>query len=166
VGTPSIQFDATMKKGPAMLFTTRLRIINNPPQRSAVVPALVLAAAAGVLVAGTAFAKLAANTIDPVAFVTHQGRHLVVTGPVTCDRVEWIHQRVTVTQRATGAVAEGHLRFACGTERQQWELRATAHGNEVFAPGPATAVAVAVSGDGGVATDAHQWLVNITLVAR
>ena len=137
-----------------------------PPQRSAALPALVLAALAGVLVAGTAFARIVRNTIDPVAFVTHQGRHLVVSGPVACDRTEWIDQRVTVTQRATGAVAEGRLRLVCGTVEQQWELQVATHGNEAFEPGPATAVAVAVAGSHGVATDAHQWLVNITLVAR
>ena len=136
------------------------------PQRSVLVPAFVLAAVAGVFVAGTAFARITVNTIDPVALVTHQGRQLVVTGPVACDRIEWVDQRVTVTQRATGAVAEGRVRFVCSTGQQQWEVHAAAHGNEVFAPGPATAVAVAVSGSGGGATDAHQWLVNITLVAQ
>lgn len=145
------------------MFTTRFKPV---PQRNAFVPALVLAAAAGVLVAGTAFARVVRNTIDPVALVSHQGRQLVLTGPVACDRSEWIEQRVTVTQRATGAVAEGRLRFVCGTDQQQWEVRAAAHGNEAFEPGPATAVAVAVTGSGGVATDAHQWLVNITLVAQ
>ncbi len=136
------------------------------PQRSALVSAFVLAAVAGVFVAGTAFAKIAKDTIDPVALVTQQGRHLVVTGPAACDRIEWVDQRVTVTQRATGAVAEGRVRFVCSTGEQQWEVHAATHGNEVFAPGPATAVAVAVTGSGGVATDAHQWLVNITLVAQ
>jgi hypothetical protein len=47
------------------------------------------------------------NTIDPVAIVADNGRHLIVTGPIECTHGERVELRVTVTQRETGAVAEG-----------------------------------------------------------
>jgi hypothetical protein len=37
-------------------------------------------------------------------------------------------------------------------------------GRQTFTPGPATATALALTvARGGVVTDAHQWLVNLTL---
>jgi len=72
--------------------------------------------------------------------------------------------RVTVTQRSTGAVAEGVAFLTSTGALQQWEVEARAEGGVSFEAGPATAVALARSSLGGKATDAHQWLVNITLV--
>ena len=46
----------------------------------------------------------------------------------------------------------------------QWQVQATTQGKAVFTPGPATATAIAVTTTRGTTTDAHQWLVNITLV--
>ena len=118
----------------------------------------------GVLVARTAFAKVALNTIDPVAVVAGDGRHLIVTGPIRCNQTERTYLRVTVTQRSTGAVAEGNAFFTCTVDIQQWEVHAVTHGKAPFAEGPATAVAVASTTFRGDTTDAHQWLVDITLV--
>jgi hypothetical protein len=69
-----------------------------------------------------------------------------------------------VTQRSTGAVAEGRAFITCSTDTLQWEVRASTQGQETFEEGPATAVAFAASSDRGDTDDAHQWLVNITLV--
>ena len=71
---------------------------------------------------------------------------------------------MTVTQRTTGAVAEGRTRFTCTGNTQQWEVHASTRANETFQEGPATAVAIARTSDRGDITDAHQWLVDITLV--
>jgi hypothetical protein len=92
--------------------------------------------------------------------------HLVVTGPIECTARERAHLRVTVTQRDTGALAEGHTRVTCTGESQQWEIHASTHGHEAFREGPAIAVAVARTVHHGDVTDAHQWLVNITLVGE
>jgi hypothetical protein len=73
---------------------------------------------------------------------------------------------VTVTQRATGAVAEGHTRLTCTGNTQQWEVHASTRGQEIFEEGPATAVALARTSDREDITDAHQWLVDITLVGE
>ena|SRR5436305_1097529 len=128
--------------------------------------AVMLLALAGVFVARTALARVVTNTIDPVDVVAADGRHVTVTGPITFDAGEQTHLRVTVTQRSTGAVAEGRT-FLIGTSTlQQWAVEAEAEGNEIFAAGPATAVAVARTTVRGQATDAHQWLVNITLISE
>jgi hypothetical protein len=119
---------------------------------------------AGLLVARPASARIMSNTIDPVAAVSDNGREVVVTGPVQCTAGERYHLRVTVTQRTTGALAQGHALMRCTGEMQQWQVRAWTQGGESFEEGDATAVAMARSTDRGHATDAHQWLVNITLV--
>jgi hypothetical protein len=110
-------------------------------------------------------AKLVRNTIDPVAVATDDGRHLIVAGPVVCQPAgERLHTRVTVTQRTTGGIAEGGTLDRCTGEDQEWEVHAPVRGERSFEEGPATAVAVARTIDRGEITDAHQWLVNITLV--
>jgi hypothetical protein len=121
---------------------------------------------AGVFAAHTAFARITANTIDPVAIVTDNGRHVIATGPISCTEGEQAYLRVTVTQRSTGAVAEGRTLFTCTETTQQWEAHASTQGKETFEEGPATAVAVAHTTGRGETTDADQWLVNITLVGE
>jgi hypothetical protein len=128
--------------------------------------AVMVAIVVGVFAAPMAFARITANTIDPVARVTDHGRQLVVTGPIACAEGERLHLRVTVTQRTTGAVAEGRTLVPCTGATQQWEVRASAHGRETFEEGPATAVALGRTTEGGTTTDAHQWLVDVTLTAQ
>jgi len=120
----------------------------------------------GLLATSVAFAKITANTIDAVALVADDGRHLVVTGPITCTAGERAILHVTVTQRTTGALAEGQTLFVCSGARQEWEVHAATQGRETFELGSATAVAVARTSVPGDTTDAHQWLVPITLVAE
>ena len=120
----------------------------------------------GVLFAPVVFARIVRNTIDPVATVDDHGRHIVVTGPISCTARENAHLRVTVTQRATGALAEGHTRIICSGDTQQWEIHAVTHDHEPFQEGPATAVAVARTVHRGDIIDAHQWLVEIMLAGE
>ena len=128
------------------------------------VPAAIALALAGVFVARTAFARVAYNTIDPVGIVAHNGRHVTLTGLLAFFAGERAHMRVTVTQRTTGAVAEGSAILTGTGTTNQWEIEAAVQGNETLEAGPATAVAIARTSLNGQATDAHQWLVNITLV--
>ena len=128
------------------------------------VPAALVLTLAGLFVARTAFARVATNTIDPVGIVADKGRQLTLTGPLAFTAGETAHLRVTVTQRTTGAVAEGELVLTGTGTTNQWEVTATAQGRATFAAGPATAVAIAYTTLRGQATDAHQWLVNVTLV--
>jgi hypothetical protein len=120
-----------------------------------------------IFVSDAAFARVVRNTIDPVATVSNHGRHLIVTGPIQCTQQEKTFIRVTVTQRTTGAWAEGHTRIVCTEDIQQWEVHAVTDSKATFEEGPATAVAFARIVDRKVDitdTDPHQWLVNITLV--
>jgi hypothetical protein len=128
------------------------------------VPAAIVLALAGVFVAQTAFARLVLNTINPVGIVAHNGRHVTVTGPLAITAGERAQMRVTVTQRTTGAMAEGRTLLVGTGTTNQWEVTAEVEGRATFEPGPATAVAIARTTAHGQATDAHQWLVNITLV--
>jgi hypothetical protein len=123
----------------------------------------IVAVAALVGMAPMALARITANTIDPVAHLSDRGRQLTVTGPIACAEGERAHLRVTVTQRTTGAVAEGRAAFDCTGGTQQWEVRATVHGRDAFEEGPATAAALGRTVDDGKVTDAHQWLVDIAL---
>jgi len=126
----------------------------------------IVAVTALVSMAPVAFARITANTIDAVAGLTDHGRQLVVTGPIACAEGERAYLRVTVTQRATGAVAEGRTVVACTGGIQQWEVRAAARGRETFEEGPATAVALGRTAERGKTTDAHQWLVDIALAGK
>lgn len=51
------------------------------------VSAAIVLTLAGVFVAPTTFARVTANTIDPIALVTDNGRHIIVTGPIACTTV-------------------------------------------------------------------------------
>lgn len=130
------------------------------------VSAAVVLTLAGIFVAPMAFARITMNTIDPLAIVTDNGRQIIVTGPVACTAGERAYHRVTVTQRSTGAVAEGRTLINCTGDIQQWEVHASTQGKETFEEGPATAVGVARTTARGETTDAHQWLVDITLVGE
>ena len=71
-------------------------------------------------------------------------------------------------QGLISAIAHSHASDAlrCQFTTQQWEVRALTQDNEIFEEGPATAVAAARSGVHGKGTDAHQWLVSVTLVGE
>jgi hypothetical protein len=119
---------------------------------------------AGALLAPMASARIARNTIDPLATITGNGRHLALTGPIECTPVETAFVRVTVTQRSTGALAEGLTLITCTGDTLQWGVLASTRGHQAFAAGEATATAAAVTRFRNRTTDSHQWLVAITLV--
>jgi hypothetical protein len=114
----------------------------------------------------TMFARVVGNTVDAFSVVTDNGRHLVLTGPIACTPSERAYIEVTVTQRATGAVAAGRTRITCTGAFVQWEIHASAQVAERFQEGPATAVALARTANGGEITDAQQWLVPVTLIGE
>jgi len=134
-------------------------------RRRLVSSAIVLTLAA-LFVAPLAFARIMRNTIDPVAVVTDNGRLVIATGPISCTRGEQAFLHVTVTQRATGALAEGSSRVVCTGNDQQWQVHAATQGQATFGEGPAIAVAIARTAFRGEITDAHQWLVDVTLVGE
>ena len=79
------------------------------PALRRLIPVLASASLVGFMLAvPTAFGKVVFNTIDGAPLVTDGGRHIVITGPLSCTAGERAFLRVTVTQRETGAIAEGH----------------------------------------------------------
>lgn len=112
----------------------------------------------------TVWAKIAFNTIDTFGIVAEKGRQVTVTGPIAVTASERTELRVTVTQRSTGAVSEGVIFFTGTGQTNHWEITVVAEGRTAFAAGPATVVGLARSSLNGQASDAHQWLVNVTLL--
>ena len=141
-------------------------MLSRTSSRKWLAPAALVLAAGGSIVAPKSFARIMRNTIDATATIVDAGRTIVVTGPIRNDRVQWNDLRVTVTQRTTGAVAEGQVRLRATTEVQQWVVEAEVQGREEFEAGPATAVALATTSRRGETDDAHQWLVAIELVGE
>jgi hypothetical protein len=139
-------------------------MVSQPTPAARLMFAAIVVVFAAAFFACPALARIVANTIDPVAVVVDDGRHLVVTGPITCTANERAYLRVTVTQQTTGAVAEGRTLITCTGGVQQWEVHAATQGRKTFEEGPATAVALGRTTTRGGATDANQWLVDITLV--
>ena len=104
------------------------------------------------------------NTINPSAEILNNGEEVVLTGPIQCSEPGTTVIRVTLTQRTTGAIAEGQTVFECSTTLQQWRAVVHTRGKERFVPGQAVAVALGFGrGSTGVIEDAHQWLVNVNL---
>lgn len=124
---------------------------------------IAVALAAPFLVEAGFSRKIVNNTINPIAGLRDGGRRVTLTGPISCSQIERVDLRVTVTQRTTGAIAEGRARLVGTTQVQHWEVEAVVRGDEFFDTGPATAVAYAISSRAGAPTDSHQWLVPVTL---
>ena len=135
-------------------------------KRMLAVGVVLVAVVTAVWLAPLAWAKISINTIDPTATLKANGRLITVTGPVATDTAQPVFMRVTVTQRSTGAMAEGYASFTGTVLPQQWTVQARTIGAKSFDSGPATVVALAQTKVQGLPDDAHQWLVNVTLVKR
>jgi hypothetical protein len=159
---PTTQSGARLRHRYLKALTLLVQRVKNHRRR--LVSSAIVLMLAGLVAAPLAFAKLTLNTIDPVAVLADRGRLVIATGPITCTHGEQAFLRVTVTQRATGAMAEGRSRIVCTGNSQHWEVHAATQGKATFDEGPAVAVAIARTADHGEITDAHQWFVNITLV--
>jgi hypothetical protein len=102
--------------------------------------------------------RIISPEIDSPVRLSGAGRQLLVRGPITCLAGDEVRIRVTVTQRTTGAVAEGRWRRLCTGGSRHWTTKAAvAEGPAAFAAGPAQACAVALARRGGKPTDALQW---------
>ncbi len=118
-----------------------------------------------VFMASTAFARIAihSNDVQTVTFVDDNFHKLRVTGHIICDAGGTAHFRVTITQRTTGAVAEGVASIACTGEMQEWKVLARVKGQQGFEEGPVTVVYFTRTREGKEIGDAHQWLTVLTL---
>ena len=101
--------------------------------------------------------RIISPNIDSPVWLSGAGRQLLVRGPITCLAGHEVRIRMTVTQRSTGAVAEGRWQRLCTGGSRHWTAKAVAEGSSAFAAGPAQACAVALARRGGKPTDALQW---------
>ena len=128
----------------------------------------ILIALIGVSIAPTAFARNRITNAADVVRVTlsaDNARQLTVSGHLGCPTNGLRAQiRVTVTQRSTGAVAEGSTVLTSTGDTQNWEIRAGVQGKWAFEEGPVTVVYFVQSFDSEESTDANQWLRTFDLI--
>jgi hypothetical protein len=106
------------------------------------------------------------TAFDPTLKVHDNGRRVSVTGTVDCSAGERVQIHVRITQRSTGAVAEGNWKGKCTGSLQTWEIDAVVHGSGELEAGAAQGVGLAVTSSRGKSTDAIQWLNEITLIQQ
>jgi hypothetical protein len=138
--------------------------IESKPALKRVLLVTALMATTMIALTASASAGVVLNTIDHEAILGAGGRLVAVTGPLRCSGVERARIRVTVSQRTTGAVAEGRWRGLCRRTTTTWTAgKFVPHGAAMFQAGTAQACALAVTRRAQRATDAKQWCRTITL---
>jgi hypothetical protein len=124
---------------------------------------LVLSLAIGPSVA-VAGAIAASSTVSDSARLAAGGRALQVGGVVRCSACRGFTLGATVSQRGSGAIAQGGVRCTCDGVAEHWLLTARAREGTTFRRGPArVCVWVTARSQGGEAIDARQWCESVTL---
>ena len=86
------------------------------------------------------------------------GGHVQIGGHAVCAEGAVADLRVTITQRGTGAVAEGRTRIACTGDETSWEIQGATVGRGAFSTtGPATACGLLEITGANDLRDAVQW---------
>lgn len=118
-----------------------------------------------------------AQSDGPVKFVKLPGgfdstarldvsRHAIrIGGLVRCTRGGRVRIDVTITQRATGALARGTWTARCTGVSRRWTIRAARALTGRFRSGSATACAAGSAANSRRATDAIQWCKVLRLVS-
>ena len=94
---------------------------------------------------------------DTTGRVSPSGASLRIAGPVRCTKGGRVRIDVTVTQRATGAVARGTWTGRCTGASRRWTITAARAVTGRFETGSVTACAAAAAANSKRATDATQW---------
>ena len=96
---------------------------------------------------------------DRKATMSATGRAIRVGGPLVCTGGEFVRVEIAVSQRTTGAVADGRWSGRCtGAAGQRWTIRvAKARPGPQFRLGRAQACGLAVSRQGARVEGAFQW---------
>ena len=98
--------------------------------------------------------------------VIRGGQAIKLSGPVTCPAGDTITLRATISQRTSGAVAEGHwIKHCTATTHRTWRTTATVIDGVGLTAGRAHAVGLAIVRHAGKPVDAFQWQRTITLAA-
>ena len=133
--------------------------------RAAPVAMLVLSLAIGPSVAAAGAIGASSTVADP-ARLAAGGRALQVRGVVRCSACSGFTLGATVSQRGSGAIAQGGVRCTCHSAAEHWVLTARAREGTRFRPGAArVCVWVTARSQGGEAIDARQWCESVTLTA-
>ena len=105
---------------------------------------------------GGSYCVCSSGGFTPTASVGPGGR-VQIGGHAACAEGAVADPRVTITQRGTGAVAEGTTRIACTGGETSWEIQGATVGRRAFIAGPATACGLLEIGGANDPPDAVQW---------
>jgi hypothetical protein len=98
------------------------------------------------------------SAIGDSARLSAGGRAIRVQGIVRCTGCSRFTLGATISQGASGAVAQGGVRCVCQGGTERWFATARAREATRFRPGPArVCVWIIARGSGGAAIDAAQW---------
>jgi hypothetical protein len=100
---------------------------------------------------------------DAAAQATASGATVRIGGPAQCTKGGRLRIDVTITQRASGALARGTWTGRCRGSVQRWTVRAARALTGRFVAGEVTACAAAAAASAERATDALQWCKLVTL---
>ena len=125
--------------------------------------AVAITATSMALGAGSAAGDITGNSIDNPGDLSTGGTLTRLTGPVRCDAGERVVIGLSVTQRASAAVAVGAWRGRCTGRFQRWVIRARTSRRYPFREGSSAVCAVGVTTSAGRRTDAKQWCQAVTL---
>jgi hypothetical protein len=102
--------------------------------------------------------------IDATASHAPGTNRIEVRGQVTCSDCVRFTLGLTITQRGTGALAQGGVRCRCEGPTTRWVLRARILDGTPFELGRARVCAwVVTRSASGAATDAHQFCRAVTI---
>jgi hypothetical protein len=114
--------------------------------------------------AAAAPATTTSERFDRTGHITGTGKTVSVSGTFSCANGLGVELRVTLSQHATGAAAEGILGFPCIGTVEHWKLVTKAIHPKAFHSGCARAVGLAVVFSGRTPVAADQWTAPVTLV--
>ncbi len=128
----------------------------------------------GAIVSLTAFGLIAATTalavpspllraFDRSGVIASGGNAVKIGGPFGCPAGDNVRLRATVSQGATGAVAEGTWSATCQGHNVHWHATAVVSDGALLQAGCAHGVGLAIVRRNGRPVEASQWLSTLTL---
>jgi hypothetical protein len=104
------------------------------------------------------------TTVGNSARLGTDAKTVAIDGVVACATCRTFTLGATVSQRTSGAVAQGGVRCVCHGARERWTLTARAREGTRFRQGGArVCVWIIARRAAGRAIDAEQWCENVTL---
>ena len=123
------------------------------------------ALAAGVLAAAALALGPVHGNFNRAGVIAKRGAAVMVSGPISCPTGDTVRLRATVSQLATGAVAQGFWSKSCAGSVQHWDMTAKVTDSASFTAGCAHGTGLAIVSRNGKAVTASQWLSALTLTA-